>query len=98
MSQSPIYNQVPPDFHRRGRAITRASEANGGFLKNLSLGTVGNTIAGVVGGGIGGKILSAVLGSGSSGSAVGNIAGSGVGSIVLVAIAGLIKNAMAKKG
>jgi uncharacterized membrane protein YeaQ/YmgE (transglycosylase-associated protein family) len=71
--------------------------AAGAMFKNLSLGTLGNTIAGVAGGGVGGQILSAVLGSGSSGSIVGNIAGSGVGSIIVMALVGLIKNAMANK-
>jgi uncharacterized membrane protein YeaQ/YmgE (transglycosylase-associated protein family) len=79
--------------------ITGAVGGNiaGTLFKNLSLGTIGNTIAGVVGGGAGGQILSAVLGSGAFGSLVGNIAGSGVGSFVAMVIVGLIKNAIAKK-
>jgi uncharacterized membrane protein YeaQ/YmgE (transglycosylase-associated protein family) len=74
----------------------------GAVFKNLSLGGLGNTIAGVVGGGAGTAILNA-LGTGGAGagagagSMVGNIASSGVGSIVVMLIAGVIKNAMAKK-
>ena len=45
--------------------ITGAVGGNiaGAVFKNLSLGTLGNTIAGVVGGGAGSAILNAVLGS-----------------------------------
>lgn len=72
----------------------------GAVFKNLSLGGLGNTVAGVVGGGLGTEILN-VLGAGGAagagGSTVGNIASSGVGSIVVMLIAGVIKNAMAKK-
>ena len=72
----------------------------GAVFKNLSLGGLGNTIAGVIGGGAGAEILN-VLGAGGAagagGNMVGNIASSGVGSIVVMLIAGVIKNAMAKK-
>jgi uncharacterized membrane protein YeaQ/YmgE (transglycosylase-associated protein family) len=71
----------------------------GALLKNLSLGTLGNSIAGIVGGGLGGQILSAVLGGGAAagGSMVSSVAGGGVGGIVLMAVVGLIKNMMAKR-
>ena len=74
----------------------------GALMKNLSLGPLGNSIAGIVGGGIGGQILNAVLGGGAaSGGAGGNIvadiAGGGIGGIVVMIIVGLIKNMMAKK-
>lgn len=46
----------------------------GATIKNLTLGTLGITIAGVVGG----QILNAVMGSSGSGSVAGNLAGSGV--------------------
>jgi uncharacterized membrane protein YeaQ/YmgE (transglycosylase-associated protein family) len=74
----------------------------GALLKNLSLGTVGNSIAGIVGGGLGGQILSAVLGgaggaAAAGGGMLGNIAGGGIGGIVVMVIVGLIKNAMGKK-
>jgi uncharacterized membrane protein YeaQ/YmgE (transglycosylase-associated protein family) len=72
----------------------------GAVFKNLSLGGLGNTIAGVVGGGAGAEILNVLGAGGTTGagsSMVGNIASSGVGSIVVMLIAGVIKNAMAKK-
>lgn len=87
----------------------------GKLLKNLSLGTVGNTIAGLVGGGVGGQLL-AMLGVGA-GAATGidtlsvsdaaagglditsiltNVAGGGVGGGVIMAIIGVVKNAISK--
>lgn len=75
----------------------------GVLLKEQSLGTLGNSIAGIVGGGIGGQILSAVLGggadaaAGAGGGMLSSIAGGGIGGILLMAIVGFIKNAMAKK-
>jgi uncharacterized membrane protein YeaQ/YmgE (transglycosylase-associated protein family) len=80
--------------------ITGAIGGNvaGAIFKNLSLGPLGNTIAGVVGGGAGAEILRAVLGEGNGGgSVVGNVASAGVGSVLVMLIVGLIKNAMAKK-
>jgi uncharacterized membrane protein YeaQ/YmgE (transglycosylase-associated protein family) len=80
--------------------ITGAIGGNvaGAVFKNLSLGPLGNTIAGVLGGGAGAEILNLVLGSGvGSGSVVGNVASAGVGSVAVMLIVGLIKNAMAKK-
>ena len=77
--------------------------AAGSVLKNLSLGTVGNSIVGILGGGLGGTILQSLLGVGgeSAGmdiwSIVSNIAGGGVGGGVLLAIVGLIKNMMGSK-
>jgi len=75
----------------------------GALLKNLSLGTVGNTIAGILGGGIGGQLLG-MLGVGGAAAAggmdlagiVSSIAGGGVGGGVLMAIIGLIKKVFAK--
>jgi uncharacterized membrane protein YeaQ/YmgE (transglycosylase-associated protein family) len=68
----------------------------GAIFKNLSLGAVGNTIAGVLGGGAGTAILNAVTGSATagSGSMLGNIASSGVGSVVVMLIVGFIKSKM----
>ncbi len=77
----------------------------GAASKNIDLGTLWNSVAGIVGGGIGGQILSAVLGAGAAGAAGGGldigsiiqqVAGGGVGGAVLMAIVGIIKNAMAK--
>ena len=76
----------------------------GAILKQFNLGPVGNSIVGILGGGLGGQIL-AMLGAGGSGAAasgldigaiVSGIAGGGVGGGVLLAIVGLIRQQMAK--
>ena len=75
----------------------------GGLLKNLSLGPVGNSIAGIVGGGVGGQLLTMVLpalqsaaggGGFDIGALVGQVAGGGVGGAVVMVIVGLIKQMM----
>ena len=63
----------------------------GALLQKYNLGTVGNTIAGIVGGGVGGQIVG---GSTRLGSIVGQIVSGGVGGGVLMVIVGLIKQAM----
>lgn len=75
----------------------------GAASKNIDLGTLWNSVAGIVGGGIGGQILSAILGAGAAGgggldiaSIIQQVAGGGVGGAVLLAIVGIIRNAMAK--
>jgi uncharacterized membrane protein YeaQ/YmgE (transglycosylase-associated protein family) len=75
----------------------------GAAMKDNSLGTLGNSIAGIVGGGIGGQILAALVpalasqaGSMDIGSIVSQIAGGGIGGAVLMAIVGILKNMMAK--
>ena len=73
----------------------------GSLMKNSSLGTLGNSIAGIAGGGIGGQILG-MLGMAASGgdmdigSILGSVASGGVGGGVVMAVIGLIKSAMAK--
>ena len=75
----------------------------GAAMKDKSLGTLGNTIAGIFGGGIGGSILNA-LGLFTQGgsdtinlaSLIENIAGSGVGGAILLAIVSILKNAFNK--
>ena len=74
----------------------------GGLMNQFSLGTLGNSIAGILGGGIGGQLLGLLgiaTGSGGMdiGSIVGSIASGGVGGGVLMAIVGVIKNAMKKQ-
>jgi hypothetical protein len=75
----------------------------GAALKEKSLGIIGNSLAGVVGGGLGGTILHAVMGAATTGggmdmsSILGNVAGGGVGGAILVVIIGVIKDMMAKK-
>jgi uncharacterized membrane protein YeaQ/YmgE (transglycosylase-associated protein family) len=83
--------------------ISGALGGNGAakLMKNLDLGTIGNSIAGILGGGLGGQLLGMLgMDMGSGGlditSILGSIAGGGVGGGVLMAIVGFIKNAMNK--
>jgi len=76
----------------------------GAAMKENSLGTLGNSIAGIIGGGLGGTLLQAVLGGAAAGGGsldlttiLSNVAGGGVGGAILMAIIGIIKNQMAKK-
>ena len=87
------------------QAISGAVGGNvaGAAMKENSLGTVGNSIAGILGGGLGGTLLHTVMGSAAAGgggmdltSILSNVAGGGIGGAILVAVVGLIKNAMAK--
>ncbi len=75
----------------------------GRLIKNIDLGTAGNSIAGILGGGLGGQLLNmlgfAVGGAGGSldlASIIGNIASGGVGGGVLMAIVGVIKSVIAQ--
>lgn len=74
--------------------------AAGALLKNLSLGPVGNSLAGIVGGGLGGQLLGPMLGLGGGGMDVagilGEVASGGVGGGVLMAIIGLLRSMFAK--
>ena len=76
--------------------------AAGAASKDVNLGTFGNSIAGAIGGGVGGQILTALLpmlantgGSVDIGAIVGQAVGGGVAGAVLTAIVGVIKNKMA---
>ena len=75
----------------------------GTALKDKSLGVLGNSLAGIVGGGLGGQILQALLGIGATGAGgldlgaiISQIAGGGVGGAVLRIIVGLLKQNFAK--
>lgn len=74
----------------------------GAIMKNLSLGTLGNSIVGLIGGGLGGKILDMLMGGGAAtggmdiGSIISSVASGGVGGGVLLAIVGMLKGMMAK--
>jgi len=73
----------------------------GGILKNFSLGTAGNSIVGILGGGIGGQLLGMMGVATSTGgmdvaSVIGSLASGGVGGSVLMVIAGLVKKTLAK--
>lgn len=85
--------------------------AAGKAMPDKSLGTLGNTIAGVLGGLGGGQLLDMVLGGGAmatdaaAGAAAGgmdigaiiqDIAGGGIGGAVLMVVVALIKGAMNK--
>ncbi len=91
--------------------IQLASGALGGnaaakLLKGSSLGTIGNSIAGIAGGGIGGQVLS-MLGMGATAAAAGgglgvssilsSVLGGGIGGGIVMAVIGMVKKAMAKK-
>jgi hypothetical protein len=78
----------------------------GSVLKQYDLGALGNSLAGIVGGGIGGQLLTMLLsggGAAAAGAADGNfdigsivtqVLGGGVGGGVLMAIIGIIRQAM----
>lgn len=73
----------------------------GALMKKLSLGTLGNSIVGILGGGLGGQLLKLLnltpaAGGGDLGGIVSSILGGGVGGGVLLAIVGFIKKALGK--
>jgi hypothetical protein len=84
--------------------------ATGAVAKNMSLGTAGNSIAGLVGGVGGGWLLNLLTSGGAAaateaaeaatgmdlGSIVGGLASGGAGGVILTLIAGIVKNAMSK--
>src|ERR1700730_9706051 len=74
----------------------------GNILKQYNLGPIGNSIAGIVGGGLGGQLLNMVLGSGAAAGTAAAAGGLDIGSIVeqsaggvLMLIVGIIKQAIA---
>jgi len=76
----------------------------GSLMKNFSLGTLWNSVAGIAGGGIGGTILGMLglgvdqsVGSGLDVSGIlGSLASGGVGGGAVMAVIGMIRNAMNK--
>jgi uncharacterized membrane protein YeaQ/YmgE (transglycosylase-associated protein family) len=80
--------------------------AAGAVKKDMSLGTVGNTLAGVVGGGVVSQLLPMLTGGsvditsmigGLAGNALaGNLAGSGIGGAIAMMAVSYIKNMMNK--
>ena len=80
------------------QAVSSAVGGNvaGGLLKHLNLGVLGNSIAGIVGGGLGGQILGALGAGGDMGSIVGSLASGGVGGGALMVIIGMVKKILAK--
>jgi uncharacterized membrane protein YeaQ/YmgE (transglycosylase-associated protein family) len=78
----------------------------GAVMQKLNLGPVGNTIAGIVGGGVGGQLISMLTSGGAAAapasgmdlsSILSSVGGGGVGGAIVMAIIGLIKSQMAKK-
>lgn len=73
----------------------------GAAMKDKSLGTIGNSIAGIVGGGIGGQLLNALgvavtTGGADLSSMAGSAGGGGVGGAVLIIIVAIVKKALKK--
>ena len=66
----------------------------GALLKKFSMGTLWNSVVGILGGGLGAQLLG-MLGL-DLGGIVGSLAGGTAGGGVLMAIIGVIKNAMNK--
>lgn len=73
----------------------------GALMKKFSLGTLWNSILGIIGGGLGGQILG-MLGLGIGGNAtdlngiIGNVIGGGVGGGALLGIVGFVKKLIKK--
>jgi uncharacterized membrane protein YeaQ/YmgE (transglycosylase-associated protein family) len=79
----------------------------GAILKKYNLGPIGNSIVGLIGGGLGGQLLGMLTtgGAAAAGAAAGgmnmssilsSVAGGGVGGRIVMAIVGLIKAQMSK--
>lgn len=69
----------------------------GKLMQNFSLGTLWNSVVGIIGGGLGAQILAifgVVSGGGDIGSIIGAVASGGVGGGALLAIVGMIKKAI----
>lgn len=73
--------------------------AVGAGVKDINLGTLGNTVAGAIGGGVGGQVLQAFIpalalaaGHIDVGSLIGQVVGGGVAGAILTAIIGVLKN------
>lgn len=72
--------------------------AGGAVMKNASMGGLGNTIAGAVGGAGLGQLLPIIMGMATQpgGFSISNIIASGAGGLILQIVVGMIKNQMAK--
>jgi uncharacterized membrane protein YeaQ/YmgE (transglycosylase-associated protein family) len=76
--------------------------AAGAILKQFDHGPIGNSIAGIIGGGLGGQLLNMVLAGGAApapsafdvSSILTQIVGGGVGGGVLMVMVGIIRQAM----
>jgi hypothetical protein len=95
-----------PILEQESPARCRARGGEGTGLKQYDLGTVGNSIAGVIGGGVGAQIIGVLLDGGAEvgavvgpggydiGPLIAQIASGGVGGGALLLLAGLMKQAM----
>ena len=81
--------------------------AVGAMLRQFNLGPLGNSIAGIIGGGLGGQLLNMIMTGGGTpsagatldiGSILTQIVGGGVGGGVLMMIVGLIRQALGGGG
>ena len=78
--------------------------AAGAAMKQYDLGPLGNSVAGIVGGGLGGQLLTALLGGSAAGGGAGgaldigtiveSVLSGGVGGGVLMVIAGVVRQMM----
>ena len=78
----------------------------GAVMQKLNLGPIRNSLAGIVGGGLGGQLLGMLTSGGAAAAApasgmgmssiISSIGGGGVGGAVVMAIIGLIKSQMSK--
>ncbi|MFM0636250.1 hypothetical protein PQQ63_06045 [Paraburkholderia metrosideri] len=77
----------------------------GSLLSKFNLGPIGNSVAGILGGGLGGQLVSMLTGAAAPGAGTGgldlssilsNIGGGGIGGAVLMVVVGLIKAKMSK--
>jgi uncharacterized membrane protein YeaQ/YmgE (transglycosylase-associated protein family) len=69
----------------------------GVLYKDVSVGTLGNMAAGIVGGALCGQVLKSVVGSVAASGVSDNVGWSGVGGIVIMLLVGFVKHARAKK-
>ena len=77
-------------------------------MQKFNLGPVGNTIAGLVGGGVGGQLLNMIAPGGTAAAAaapasgmdlssiLSSVGGGGIGVAIVMAVIGLIKAQMSK--
>ena len=79
----------------------------GAVMQKFNLGPVGNTIAGLVGGGVGGQLLNMITSGGAAAAAtpasgmdlssiLSSVGGGGIGGAIVMAVIGLIKAQMSK--
>jgi hypothetical protein len=77
----------------------------GSVLSKFNLGPVGNSVAGILGGGLGGQLISMLTGGAAPGataagfdlsSILANVGGGGIGGAILMIVVGLIKVKMSK--